>query len=159
METVYFGANKQWDYGAGADPWIMADLEWGLFSGVNAGYNDIASINQAFRDRHREGRAEPLGHQGERCQPEVDRAKLTSDHDRDRHRACWAGWIRASSPRAAVSTPAYHQDVVRPRRPARRCRVRTGRPAQWRRCLRRAVATVRSVAPTRTSAPTGTGLR
>ncbi|WP_327002285.1 RICIN domain-containing protein [Dactylosporangium sp. NBC_01737] len=48
METVYFGANKQWGYGAGAGPWVMADLEWGLFSGVNAGYNNIASINQRF---------------------------------------------------------------------------------------------------------------
>jgi hypothetical protein len=48
METVYFGANKQWGYGAGAGPWIMADLEWGLFSGVNAGYNNIASINHRF---------------------------------------------------------------------------------------------------------------
>ncbi|WP_431927233.1 arabinofuranosidase catalytic domain-containing protein [Micromonospora wenchangensis] len=48
METVYFGANKQWGYGAGAGPWVMADLEWGLFSGVNAGYNNIASINHRF---------------------------------------------------------------------------------------------------------------
>ncbi|GAA3799742.1 arabinofuranosidase catalytic domain-containing protein [Sphaerisporangium flaviroseum] len=48
METVYFGANKQWGYGAGAGPWIMADLEWGLFSGVNAGYNNLASINHRF---------------------------------------------------------------------------------------------------------------
>jgi hypothetical protein len=48
METVYFGANKQWGYGAGPGPWIMADLEWGLFSGVNAGYNNIPSINHRF---------------------------------------------------------------------------------------------------------------
>ncbi|MEJ3749103.1 arabinofuranosidase catalytic domain-containing protein [Actinomycetes bacterium KLBMP 9797] len=48
METVYFGANKQWGYGAGNGPWIMADLEWGLFSGVNAGYNNIPSINHRF---------------------------------------------------------------------------------------------------------------
>ncbi|SCE83366.1 Ricin-type beta-trefoil lectin domain-containing protein [Micromonospora matsumotoense] len=48
METVYFGANKQWGYGAGAGPWVMADLEWGLFSGVNAGYNNIAPINHRF---------------------------------------------------------------------------------------------------------------
>ncbi|GAA4461963.1 arabinofuranosidase catalytic domain-containing protein [Phytohabitans houttuyneae] len=48
METVYFGANKQWGYGAGAGPWIMADLEWGLFSGVNAGYNNLPSINHRF---------------------------------------------------------------------------------------------------------------
>jgi hypothetical protein len=48
METVYFGANKQWGYGAGSGPWIMADLEWGLFSGVNAGYNNIPSVNARF---------------------------------------------------------------------------------------------------------------
>ncbi|MEV0753785.1 arabinofuranosidase catalytic domain-containing protein [Streptosporangium sp. NPDC050280] len=48
METVYFGANKQWGYGAGAGPWIMADMEWGLFSGVNAGYNNLPSINHRF---------------------------------------------------------------------------------------------------------------
>ncbi|QFY13351.1 alpha-L-arabinofuranosidase [Nonomuraea phyllanthi] len=48
METVYFGADKQWGYGAGAGPWIMADLEWGLFSGVNAGYNNLAPINHRF---------------------------------------------------------------------------------------------------------------
>ncbi|MFI6791310.1 arabinofuranosidase catalytic domain-containing protein [Nonomuraea sp. NPDC050383] len=48
METVYFGADKQWGYGAGAGPWIMADLEWGLFSGVNPGYNNLAAINHRF---------------------------------------------------------------------------------------------------------------
>jgi hypothetical protein len=48
METVYFGASKQWGYGAGPGPWIMADLEWGLFSGVNAGYNNIPSVNHRF---------------------------------------------------------------------------------------------------------------
>jgi non-reducing end alpha-L-arabinofuranosidase len=48
METVYFGANKQWGYGAGSGPWVMADLEWGLFSGVNAGYNNIPPVNHNF---------------------------------------------------------------------------------------------------------------
>ncbi|WP_233606665.1 lectin [Micromonospora sp. Llam0] len=48
METVYFGANRQWGYGDGSGPWIMADLEWGLFSGVNAGYNSLAPINHRF---------------------------------------------------------------------------------------------------------------
>jgi non-reducing end alpha-L-arabinofuranosidase len=48
METVYFGANRQWGYGAGNGPWIMADLEWGLFSGVNAGFNNLPSINHRF---------------------------------------------------------------------------------------------------------------
>ncbi|MCF6472150.1 alpha-N-arabinofuranosidase [Nonomuraea sp. MG754425] len=39
METIYFGNIKAWGYGAGNGPWVMADLENGLFSGVNAGYN------------------------------------------------------------------------------------------------------------------------
>jgi hypothetical protein len=39
MEAIYFGNNKGWGYGAGNGPWIMGDLENGLFSGVNRGYN------------------------------------------------------------------------------------------------------------------------
>ncbi|RCG30500.1 alpha-L-arabinofuranosidase [Sphaerisporangium album] len=39
MEAIYFGSNNFWGYGAGNGPWIMADLENGLFSGVNQRYN------------------------------------------------------------------------------------------------------------------------
>jgi len=39
MEAIYFGNIKVWGYGSGSGPWVMADLENGLFSGVNAGYN------------------------------------------------------------------------------------------------------------------------
>ena len=39
MEAIYFGNIKVWGYGPGNGPWVMADLENGLFSGVNAGYN------------------------------------------------------------------------------------------------------------------------
>jgi hypothetical protein len=39
MEAIYFGKIKVWGYGTGPGPWIMADLENGLFSGVNRGYN------------------------------------------------------------------------------------------------------------------------
>jgi non-reducing end alpha-L-arabinofuranosidase len=39
MEAIYFGNIKVWGYGTGAGPWIMADMENGLYSGVNAGYN------------------------------------------------------------------------------------------------------------------------
>jgi hypothetical protein len=39
MEAIYFGSIKVWGYGTGAGPWIMADMENGLYSGVNAGYN------------------------------------------------------------------------------------------------------------------------
>ncbi|MGW3960489.1 arabinofuranosidase catalytic domain-containing protein [Amycolatopsis sp. NPDC005003] len=48
METVYFGADRQWGYGDGNGPWVMADLEWGLFSGVNAGHNPNPSVNHRF---------------------------------------------------------------------------------------------------------------
>ncbi len=40
MEAIYFGNNKVWGYGTGNRPWIMADLENGLFSGVNQRYNE-----------------------------------------------------------------------------------------------------------------------
>ena len=39
MEAIYFGNIKVWGYGTGSGPWIMADMENGLFSGANAGYN------------------------------------------------------------------------------------------------------------------------
>nr|WP_073501812.1 alpha-L-arabinofuranosidase B [Actinacidiphila paucisporea] len=39
MEAIYFGNIKVWGYGSGNGPWIMADLENGLFSGVNQHLN------------------------------------------------------------------------------------------------------------------------
>jgi hypothetical protein len=39
MEAIYFGNNKTWGYGTGPGPWAMADLENGLFSGVNPHFN------------------------------------------------------------------------------------------------------------------------
>jgi hypothetical protein len=39
MEAVYFGNIKAWGYGTGAGPWVMADLENGLYSGSNHGLN------------------------------------------------------------------------------------------------------------------------
>jgi hypothetical protein len=39
MEAIYFGSSTSWGSGAGSGPWIMADLENGLFSGINAGNN------------------------------------------------------------------------------------------------------------------------
>ncbi|CAG5179516.1 uncharacterized protein ALTATR162_LOCUS9325 [Alternaria atra] len=35
MEAIYFGDNTVWGSGAGSGPWVMADLENGLFSGAN----------------------------------------------------------------------------------------------------------------------------
>jgi hypothetical protein len=39
MEAIYFGNIKVWGFGAGNGPWVMADLENGLFSGVNQHLN------------------------------------------------------------------------------------------------------------------------
>jgi non-reducing end alpha-L-arabinofuranosidase len=39
MEAVYFGSIKVWGFGSGNGPWIMGDLENGLYSGSNAGLN------------------------------------------------------------------------------------------------------------------------
>ncbi|MER7667315.1 arabinofuranosidase catalytic domain-containing protein [Kitasatospora sp. NPDC096128] len=39
MEAIYFGNIKVWGYGAGPGPWVMADLENGLFSGADPHYN------------------------------------------------------------------------------------------------------------------------
>jgi non-reducing end alpha-L-arabinofuranosidase len=39
MEAIYFGTEKTWGFGSGNGPWIMADMENGLFSGANAGLN------------------------------------------------------------------------------------------------------------------------
>ena len=33
MEAIYFGTEKAWGHGSGNGPWIMADMENGLFSG------------------------------------------------------------------------------------------------------------------------------
>ncbi|KAI4941906.1 hypothetical protein J4E91_010456 [Alternaria rosae] len=35
MEAIYFGTNTIWGTGAGSGPWLMADLENGLFSGMS----------------------------------------------------------------------------------------------------------------------------
>jgi len=39
MEAIYFGTNTVWGSGAGKGPWVMADLENGLFSGSSTGNN------------------------------------------------------------------------------------------------------------------------
>lgn len=39
MEAIYYGDNSVWGTGSGSGPWIMADLENGLFSGLSAGQN------------------------------------------------------------------------------------------------------------------------
>ncbi|MEV7028242.1 arabinofuranosidase catalytic domain-containing protein, partial [Kitasatospora sp. NPDC093558] len=49
MEAIYFGNIKVWGYGTGPGPWVMADLENGLFSGANAGYNaNDPTVNRRY---------------------------------------------------------------------------------------------------------------
>lgn len=49
MEAIYFGDNTVWGSGSGSGPWIMADLENGLFSGANPKNNPAdPSISYRF---------------------------------------------------------------------------------------------------------------
>ena len=45
METTYYGTSTAWGRGNGEGPWIMADMEAGLFSGYGAKQNDVPSID------------------------------------------------------------------------------------------------------------------
>jgi non-reducing end alpha-L-arabinofuranosidase len=49
METVYFGTSTAWGKGAGPGPWIMSDMEAGLFSGYNAKQNDGSPTIDSWR--------------------------------------------------------------------------------------------------------------
>ncbi|RFU78900.1 alpha-l-arabinofuranosidase b [Trichoderma arundinaceum] len=48
MEAIYFGDNGVWGTGSGSGPWIMADLENGLFSGSGA-HNNAGDPSISFR--------------------------------------------------------------------------------------------------------------
>lgn len=48
MEAIYFGDSTSWGSGAGSGPWVMADLENGLFSGVSTG-NNAADPSISYR--------------------------------------------------------------------------------------------------------------
>ncbi|KAK9788681.1 putative Arabinosidase B [Seiridium cardinale] len=48
MEAIYYGDNTAWGSGAGSGPWIMADLENGLFSGSSSG-NNAADPSISYR--------------------------------------------------------------------------------------------------------------
>ena len=48
MEAIYFGDATAWGRGSGSGPWIMADMENGLFSGESAGLN---SADPTISDR------------------------------------------------------------------------------------------------------------
>jgi hypothetical protein len=40
MDALYFGLGGQWGTGNGTGPWVMADLEGGVFSGLTTGKNN-----------------------------------------------------------------------------------------------------------------------
>ncbi|KAI0146851.1 Arabinosidase B [Xylariaceae sp. FL1272] len=49
MEAIYFGTGKNYGYGAGSGPWILADLENGLYTGAGTGLNSQnPTINYRF---------------------------------------------------------------------------------------------------------------
>ncbi|KAF7319889.1 Alpha-L-arabinofuranosidase B domain protein [Mycena kentingensis (nom. inval.)] len=49
MEAIYFGNSRVWGTGAGNGPWIMADLENGLFSTTSLTTNpNVPTMNQRF---------------------------------------------------------------------------------------------------------------
>ena len=49
METVYFGTATAWGTGSGRGPWIMSDMEAGLFSGYNAKQNAADPTIESWR--------------------------------------------------------------------------------------------------------------
>ena len=49
MESVYFGTSTGWGSGAGKGPWIMSDMEAGLFSGYNARVNEANPSIDSWR--------------------------------------------------------------------------------------------------------------
>ncbi|MCL2580944.1 MAG: alpha-L-arabinofuranosidase B [Streptosporangiales bacterium] len=49
MEAIYFGTATGWGTGSGSGPWIMADMENGLFSGQGSGINESdPSVSHGF---------------------------------------------------------------------------------------------------------------
>jgi hypothetical protein len=48
MEAIYYGDNTGWGTGSGSGPWIMADLENGLFSGSSA-TNNAGDLSISYR--------------------------------------------------------------------------------------------------------------
>jgi hypothetical protein len=44
MEAIYFGGGAGWGHGGGSGPWVMADLENGIFSGSTNAYAGNTSV-------------------------------------------------------------------------------------------------------------------
>lgn len=48
MEAIYFGNCRSWGHGSGSGPWVMADLENGLFAGGTSAYEGNTPIIADF---------------------------------------------------------------------------------------------------------------
>ncbi len=63
MEAIYFGNIKVWGFGSGNGPWVMADLENGLFAGNRLGLNtNDPTTNFRFTTAMVKGQPGPLRH-------------------------------------------------------------------------------------------------
>ena len=68
MEAIYFGNIKVWGYGSGNGPWVMADMENNLFSGVNTGYNSgDQTVSYRYTTAIVKGESNSMGDQGWQC--------------------------------------------------------------------------------------------
>jgi hypothetical protein len=48
MEAIYFGGGAGWGHGGGSGPWVMADMENGIFSGSSNAYTGNMSVPYAY---------------------------------------------------------------------------------------------------------------
>lgn len=48
MEAVYFGGGAGWGHGGGNGPWVMADMENGIFSGSTNAYTGNTSVPYSY---------------------------------------------------------------------------------------------------------------
>lgn len=48
MEAIYFGGGAGWGHGGGSGPWVMADLENGIFSGQTNAYTGNTSVSYHY---------------------------------------------------------------------------------------------------------------
>ncbi len=48
MEAVYFGGGAGWGHGGGNGPWVMADMENGIFSGSTSTYSGNTSVPYTY---------------------------------------------------------------------------------------------------------------
>ena len=48
MEAIYFGGGAGWGHGGGSGPWVMADMENGIFSGQTNAYTGNTSVPFAY---------------------------------------------------------------------------------------------------------------